>query len=68
MSITLSEMNAMDFDVFVEKFGNVIEHSALVAAALWTRRPFFSVKNVFDEIDKIVESLPLDGKFDDDIV
>ena len=55
-------MNEMDFDVFVEKFGNIIEHSALVSAALWTRRPFSSIQHVLDEIAGIVQSLPHDGK------
>jgi hypothetical protein len=62
MSITLSEMNAMDFDVFVETFGNVIEHSALVTAALWTKRPFSSLQNVVDQINAIVHTLPTDGE------
>ena len=62
MSSTLSDMNEMDFDVFVEKFGNIIEHSALVSAALWTRRPFSSIQHVLDEIAGIVQSLPHDGK------
>jgi hypothetical protein len=62
MPITLSEMNAMDFDVFVETFGNVIEHSALVTAALWTKRPFSSLQNVVDQINAIVDTLPTDGE------
>jgi hypothetical protein len=62
MSVTLSDMNEMDFDIFVEKFGNIIEHSALVSAALWTRRPFASIQGVLDEIAGIVQSLPDDGK------
>jgi 2-oxo-4-hydroxy-4-carboxy--5-ureidoimidazoline (OHCU) decarboxylase len=52
----------MDFDVFVETFGNVIEHSALVTAALWTKRPFSSLQNVVDQINAIVDTLPTDGE------
>jgi 2-oxo-4-hydroxy-4-carboxy--5-ureidoimidazoline (OHCU) decarboxylase len=62
MSVTLEEINSMDFDIFVEKFGNVIEHSALVSAALWTKRPFSSVQNVLKEINAIVQSLPSEGE------
>jgi 2-oxo-4-hydroxy-4-carboxy-5-ureidoimidazoline decarboxylase len=62
MSLTLSDMNEMDFDIFVEKFGNIIEHSALVSAALWTRRPFSSIQHILEEISGIVQSLPDDGK------
>ena len=63
MSVTLEQMNAMDFDIFVENFCNIIEHSALVSAALWTKRPFSSVQHVLKEINSIVQSLPTEGEF-----
>jgi 2-oxo-4-hydroxy-4-carboxy--5-ureidoimidazoline (OHCU) decarboxylase len=44
MVITVEAVNVMDFDDFVETFGNIVEHSALLSAALWTRRPFTSVQ------------------------
>ena len=33
-------------DMFVEIFGNIVEHSALVAAALWTRSQFSTHSSV----------------------
>jgi 2-oxo-4-hydroxy-4-carboxy--5-ureidoimidazoline (OHCU) decarboxylase len=63
MAITLEEMNSMDFDVFLEKFGNIIEHGSIVVAALWTKRPFASVQHVLNETWDIVDSLPIEGKW-----
>ena len=62
MPITLDEMNSMDFDAFLEVFGNIIEHGSLVIAALWTKRPFASAQHVLDETWQVVNSLPLEGR------
>ena len=62
MPITLDAMNAMDFDEFIETFGNIIEHSALVTAALWTKRPFVSLQHVLNDVAEIVDTLPTEGR------
>jgi len=63
MSITIDTMNAMDFDIFVEMFGNIMEHCYLITAALWTKRPFRSVSHILDQIDEVIRELPDSGIF-----
>jgi 2-oxo-4-hydroxy-4-carboxy--5-ureidoimidazoline (OHCU) decarboxylase len=66
MALTLGDMNLMDFDLFVETFGNIMEHSSLITAALWTRRPFVSLSHALEEIEDIVAQLPSSGTFQHD--
>lgn len=42
--------------------GNIIEHSALVTAALWTKKPFVSVQHVLNKVAQIVDALPTEGR------
>lgn len=38
--LSLEELNRMDFQQFTETFGSVIEQTPLVAATVWSYRPF----------------------------
>lgn len=38
--LSLEEVNGMDFQQFTETFGSVIEQTPLVAATVWSSRPF----------------------------
>lgn len=40
--LTLAEINTLDRDAFVDRFGGVFEHSPWIAAAAWPARPFAS--------------------------
>ncbi|XP_077984943.1 2-oxo-4-hydroxy-4-carboxy-5-ureidoimidazoline decarboxylase-like [Glandiceps talaboti] len=52
----------MDYDEFIEKFGNVIEHGPLIAAAVWSKRPFQHVKQLHEKICSFIDELPSAGK------
>ena len=43
---TLSTLNAMDKDAFVQALGGIFEHSPWVAEAAWASRPFGSVEEL----------------------
>ena len=38
--VTIKQVNDMDFETFKDTFGEVIENTPLVAAAVWSYRPF----------------------------
>ncbi len=40
MKLTIHQVNAMDAEAFVARFGTLFEHSPWVAAGAWHRRPF----------------------------
>lgn len=60
---TIAEVNFMDYEEFIEVFGNVIEHCSLCAAAVWRYRPFRDVRHLHEEICKFVDALPTAGEF-----
>ncbi len=64
--LTLAEVNSLDYDIFVEKFGNIIEHCPVLAAALWKYRPFHSTEDLMDKMSAIVKDLPLSGDHNKD--
>ena len=43
---TIERVNSMGFQEFTEEFGSVIEHTPLVAAAVWSHRPFTDLQNL----------------------
>ncbi|XP_064110185.1 2-oxo-4-hydroxy-4-carboxy-5-ureidoimidazoline decarboxylase-like [Macrobrachium nipponense] len=58
----ISEVNRMDYEEFIEVFGNVIEHCSLCAAAVWRYRPFRDVKHLHEEIGRFIDDLPEAGR------
>ena len=56
--LTISELNSLDFQDFVSKTGNVVEHCPLVAGVVWKQRPFQSFDDLNHKIKEIVQSLP----------
>lgn len=61
--ITLSEVNTMGQDEFIETFCNVIEHLPLIAASLVHKRPFSSVEHFHELISSFLDQLPEEGLF-----
>ncbi|KAK7083443.1 hypothetical protein SK128_001156 [Halocaridina rubra] len=61
-SVHINNVNEMDYESFIEVFGNVIEHCSLCAAAVWRYRPFKDVRQVHEEICKFVDELPEAGR------
>ncbi|GCC27401.1 hypothetical protein chiPu_0005825, partial [Chiloscyllium punctatum] len=62
---TIMEMqavNSMSYEQFIDVFGNVIEKCPLIAAAVWTKRPFPSVSALEQNFADFIDSLPRSGK------
>jgi len=59
MMLTISELNSLNFEDFISKIGNVVEHCPVLAGALWKYRPFLSLENLISKLKEIISSLPL---------
>ncbi|XP_076048060.1 2-oxo-4-hydroxy-4-carboxy-5-ureidoimidazoline decarboxylase-like [Oratosquilla oratoria] len=60
--LTIEEVNRMDYEAFVQTFGNVVEHGTIISAAIWKFRPFDNVKHLHDTICDFIALLPTSGK------
>ncbi|KAF7213891.1 2-oxo-4-hydroxy-4-carboxy-5-ureidoimidazoline decarboxylase [Nothobranchius furzeri] len=58
----ISAVNALPYEDFVNLFGNVVEKCPLVAAAVWTKRPFVSLSLLEAAINEFIDALPEAGK------
>ncbi|XP_040278545.1 putative 2-oxo-4-hydroxy-4-carboxy-5-ureidoimidazoline decarboxylase [Bufo bufo] len=58
----LETLNSMNYEKFLDVFGNIIEKCPLITAAVWSRRPFSSFCEVEDNVYEFIESLPVSGK------
>ncbi|XP_078259172.1 2-oxo-4-hydroxy-4-carboxy-5-ureidoimidazoline decarboxylase-like [Rhinoraja longicauda] len=54
--------NSMDYEEFVSKFGNVVERCPMIAAAVWSHRPFASLEALENTFGDFIDSLPPSGK------
>ncbi|XP_072120396.1 2-oxo-4-hydroxy-4-carboxy-5-ureidoimidazoline decarboxylase isoform X2 [Mobula birostris] len=54
--------NSMDYEEFVDKFGNVIEKCPLIAATVWTNRPFTNLAALEKAFGDFIDLLPSPGK------
>lgn len=52
----------MDFGEFVDVFGNVIERCPLIAAAVWSQRPFSGLEDLEKHFSAFIDALPQSGK------
>lgn len=55
--ISIDEVNRLESEAFVARFGGVFEKSPHVAAAVWQLRPFRDRKDLSAAFDDIVEQL-----------
>lgn len=55
----MAAINAMDHDVFVQKFGGIFEKSPWVADKAWEKRPFASVDGMHTAMVEVVKYAPL---------
>ena len=62
MLLTIDELNQLNFQDFIGKTGNVIEHCPVLAGALWKQRPFQSFEDLTEKLRMIVHGLPLSLK------
>ncbi|XP_041670272.1 2-oxo-4-hydroxy-4-carboxy-5-ureidoimidazoline decarboxylase [Cheilinus undulatus] len=62
MNMDISAVNALPYEDFVNIFGNVVEKAPMVAAAVWSRRPFMSVSALETAVSEFIDALPESGK------
>ncbi|XP_036600584.1 putative 2-oxo-4-hydroxy-4-carboxy-5-ureidoimidazoline decarboxylase isoform X1 [Trichosurus vulpecula] len=55
-------VNSMDFGEFVDVLGNIIEKCPLIAAAIWSQRPFTDLADLEKHVFDFIEALPQSGK------
>ncbi|KAB1267464.1 putative 2-oxo-4-hydroxy-4-carboxy-5-ureidoimidazoline decarboxylase [Camelus dromedarius] len=58
----IEKVNSMDFREFVDVFGNVIERCPLIAAAVWSQRPFSNLEDLEKHFFAFIDALPLSGR------
>ncbi|XP_006894135.1 PREDICTED: putative 2-oxo-4-hydroxy-4-carboxy-5-ureidoimidazoline decarboxylase [Elephantulus edwardii] len=58
----MDQVNSMDFVDFVDMFGNVIERCPLIAAAVWSQRPFHDLEDLEKHFCAFIDALPQAGQ------
>ncbi|KAK7879031.1 hypothetical protein WMY93_030784 [Mugilogobius chulae] len=58
----VAALNALGFEDFVAIFGNVVEKCPLIAAAVWSRRPFDNFPALEAAFSEFIDALPNSGK------
>lgn len=58
----IEKVNSMDFGEFVDVFGNVIERCPLIAAAVWSQRPFSNLDDLEKHFFAFIDGLSQAGK------
>ncbi|XP_032786056.2 2-oxo-4-hydroxy-4-carboxy-5-ureidoimidazoline decarboxylase [Daphnia magna] len=60
--LTISQVNELNYEDFIGRFGNVIEHCSICAAAVWRFRPFHDIRHLHQAICSFLDLLPNTGK------
>lgn len=60
--LSMNQVNLLNYEEFINRFGNVIEHCPISAAAIWKNRPFQNIYDLHENICKFVDQLPDIGK------
>ncbi|XP_069748624.1 2-oxo-4-hydroxy-4-carboxy-5-ureidoimidazoline decarboxylase [Narcine bancroftii] len=60
--MAIQVFNSMDYEEFINKFGNVIEKCPLIAAAVWTNHPFTSLGALEKMFEDFIDLLPPSGQ------
>ncbi|XP_052821098.1 2-oxo-4-hydroxy-4-carboxy-5-ureidoimidazoline decarboxylase-like [Mya arenaria] len=60
--LELAEVNSLPYEEFIKRFGGAVEHGALVAGAVWSRRPFTSIDKLCAAFMDFLDKLPIEGK------
>ncbi|XP_069828168.1 putative 2-oxo-4-hydroxy-4-carboxy-5-ureidoimidazoline decarboxylase [Dendropsophus ebraccatus] len=58
----LEAVNSMNYEQFLDIFGNIVEKCPIITAAVWSRRPFLTLSEVEDRVCEFIDSLPISGK------
>jgi 2-oxo-4-hydroxy-4-carboxy--5-ureidoimidazoline (OHCU) decarboxylase len=59
--LSISLVNELTYEDFIGRFGNVVEHCSICAAAVWRNRPFRDVHHLHQEICSFMDLLPDTG-------
>ncbi|XP_036314363.2 putative 2-oxo-4-hydroxy-4-carboxy-5-ureidoimidazoline decarboxylase [Pipistrellus kuhlii] len=62
VAMDMEQVNSMDFGEFVDVFGNVIERCPLIAAAVWSQRPFSGLEDLEKHFSAFIDALPQSGQ------
>lgn len=62
LAMDIGTVNSMDFGEFVDVFGNVVERCPVVAAAVWSQRPFRDADDLAEHFSAFLDALPVPGK------
>ena len=57
--LNLEDINALDYDAFVDHFSNIVEYCPFIAGTMWKLQPFKSVDHFVLEAMKTIYSLPI---------
>ena len=58
---SVEEVNALDYESFLEHFGGIVEHSSIVVAGLWSHQPFRDFAHLHEKLCDIIRELPVEG-------
>lgn len=58
----ITAVNDLSYEEFVNIFGNVVEKCPIVAAAVWSARPFLSFPALEAAINEFIDVLPQSGR------
>ena len=61
MVFSVTEVNEMDLESFVDAFGGIVERSPVLLAAIWHSRPFGSTTQILASIHESIAQLPREG-------
>ena len=61
---SVSGVNALDYESFLEHFSGILEHSSIVVAVLWSHKPFRDFEDLYEKLCDIICSMPLEGTYD----
>ena len=59
--MTIADVNQLSYEDFIGRFYEIVEHGNLVAAAVWSYRPFSSVDELQDKFATFLDELPIAG-------
>ena len=63
----MDKVNKLSYEEFIDIFGNIIEHSPVIIAGVWSHLPFSDVAEFHNTVCKTVDELPFTGKWSDNI-
>uniref|UniRef100_A0A5F8GF16 2-oxo-4-hydroxy-4-carboxy-5-ureidoimidazoline decarboxylase n=1 Tax=Monodelphis domestica TaxID=13616 RepID=A0A5F8GF16_MONDO len=56
--MSIQMINSMDFEEFIDILGNIIENCPLIAATIWSQRPFKDLTDLKKHVFDFIEALP----------